>query len=302
MPDLKDADEDNRVGLCSSCEHFVPDFARCTFWRRYQFSLDEPVGEHTCMGQYSLANVFHPTKQLSTWQVDNIAKTRFTIRFDGDGWIEDVDVRGLPVVPLEIAVPHVPVALALYTDRYSEAHYQETPARAILIAHEQSRPFMTYLLKRWNWEGIPPRAPAHFTSPIHLGLAEIIRILTVHYNGGSVIPFVLDSEMDFSRLVEFWLKMGYEAGIEDFGGIQVPWVGYKRDGFQNHIFIPPAVSPEIRHKLMEHTELISTGDTTLLERLHLDNHCILCGYDYGDPVKFDICPWCKMETFQVTFG
>lgn len=288
---------ENRIGLCETCVNYVPHFKLCADRIRHQFALDESPSKHECARDYRKADKYHPTKQLSTFQVDAIERTHYEIEFDNDGWIADVHVKGMEKVPLEMPIPQLPIALALYTDRYGEHRYAPTCGKAILIAHEQSRPSMTRVLKRWGWSGLPPKEPAIFKSPIHATLAVLVREMEINKTSGQM---VLTADVT-DEFVQFWKKMGYEGGTENIDGLQISWAGYRRGKYQNHLFVQPGIPSDVRKKLANLIELTDRGETRFLERIPLDTHCILCGYDYRTFVKPDVCTWCKMITYQVSF-
>jgi len=294
-------------GLCPSCVNFISHFNICLDTPILTFDLEEPPEEHICARQYLKADSPKRYKQMSLPMVEMSKKTFFEFEFDNDGWIQDVHVKGMPRIPLDGKIPHELVMFSFYnvpkTSAFSYSGVINPNAPCILLCSGLIDQTPT-ILKSWN--DCDRHVPVLMVYPALRMLADVISLLEGH-NPSSNSPIVYEflSRDNFEDLVKLWITAGYQGGFYKHpDGYTIPYIAYRlgENGERSNTFIfPKGLYPFVYEDVIKNIQIQATGDNHLLEKLDLDKHCVLCGYEYDEITITQPCAFCHRNSSPVVF-
>ncbi len=282
---------------CRDCENFYQHFGICVI--NGKPTLEPP--EVACREHPAAAS---PYPQLSPRQVKMLPKTHFEFEFDAEGWIRDVNVKGLPRATAQTPIPREPVTFSYYDQscagslRYctDPTHPGVLEFRPLLRMGERNI-YKTFNSERLSGDVGPPAIalPAEFETVI-----SVLRIVAGHFSGGASGITNL-SVPDPETLSRLWSGRGYQAGTVEIEGVLVGYVAYEFNGASIVAILGGYELVRNPADILSAIRVEPTGDRKMFEKFRLSTRCMLCGYDYGHWEIPQPCSFCYRESSPIVF-
>ena len=300
---------------CEECKYYLKEFSFCTSGNIIFVDPDAP-----CISAPEQKVENSPCKQLTPYQYSILKKTDLIMRWDSEGWLDEVSVRGLPNVPALRRIPHEAITFGFFDQlcvgQYKYSRNANNPA--ILIFGPLLNEMEFYVYKQWNADRFPPgsnslRLPA-FSTPQHLDNFKFIARLVHHRykvnnNEGNeklgnpvrCVEFV-HMDGDVNKTLRMWQDRGYQGGVHSIGGRDYTYFAYNFRNVAILIFVGDQPEDVNVDSLLTGVVFQPTNEEEPLGRLNLTNRCIVCGFP--NPTEFDItypCHFCLRRISDIVF-
>jgi hypothetical protein len=299
---------------CEECGYYMKFFSLCLSGN--PVTVDPEQG---CVATPITGFERSPCKQLTPHQNSLLKDTDLKMKWDGDGWLTEVSVRGLPQAPALHEIPHSPVTFAYYDQLCTgNLRYCRNPSHpGVLIFRDILNEMSYQVYKEWHAELFPEgsnsrRIPAHAV-PEHLANISFIGRLSAHRvknylktgHGAPVrIGEFVQFEADVDKTIQLWQSHGYQAGYVRVERLErdIPYFAYQ---FQNTEFVAFIGRLPANMRIDDFVSRVTvqpTNDTELLEKLKLSNRCIACGYPNEGPFEITYpCHFCQNRVSTLVF-
>jgi hypothetical protein len=299
---------------CEECRYYLSFFSICISGN--PVTVDPERG---CVSAPGRTEVRSPCKQLAPSQFELLKNTDLKMRWDSDGWLTDVSVRGLPQAPALQDIPHGPLAWAYYDQLCTgNLRYCRNPDHPGVLVYRDLLNDMSYMVyKQWHADRFPEgseskRIPAHAV-PAHLANIQFIGRLSAHRvkthvrekseNAAHIGEFVqFDSDVD--KTIRIWQSHGYQAGYVRVERLEqdIPYFAYQFQHTSYVAFIGTMPSNMRIEDFLPRVTVQPTNDTELLEKLKLSNRCIACGHPNEGAFEISYpCHFCQNRISTLVF-
>ena len=300
---------------CEECKYYLRFFSIC---ESGQPIVVDP--EQGCIATPAGGLPPSPCRQLTPFQFSLLKETDLKMRWDADGWLTDVSVRGLPqAAPVVREIPHRALAFAYYdqlcTGMFRYCRDPEHPG--VLIYRDLLDELSFQVYKGWNADQFPEgadsmRIPAH-AMPVHLANLQFIGRLAGHriknymsQKTDSTIKVgeFVQMEADVDKTIQLWQRHGYQAGYVRVETLEqeIPYFAYN---FHNTSFVAFIGVLPMNMRIGDFLPRVAvqpTNDAEILEKLKLSNRCIVCGYPNEGPFEITYpCHFCNNRISTLVF-
>jgi hypothetical protein len=299
---------------CEECKYYLQFFSICT--SDHPITVDPEAG---CIATPSQRLEPSPCKQLTPFQFSLLKESDLKMKWDGEGWLTDVSVRGLTQAPALVPIPRSALAFAYYDQLCTGMlrYCRDVSHPGVLVFRDLLNEMSFQVYKQWNADQCPEgvesrRLPAH-TAPVLLANLQFIARLCAHrvknYMSGKTdrtirIGEFVQIDQDVDKTMQIWQRHGYQAGYVRVETLEQE-IAYFAYQFQNTSFVAfIGVRPQNVNidDFLSRVVVQPTNDTELVEKLKLSNRCIVCGHPNEGPFEITYpCHFCQNRISTLVF-